>query len=179
MRSRNARRIVVDADVGAHALGKEDDPLGPACREFLRTMRRKTRHQAVASKQLYTEWRTRGKRSLWFKEMFQTTRFVVLKDTEDGELRDAIREAAPGPTACDEMLKDVHLLEAALVTDNTVASCNDAERRSFARVSGQPGLARIKGTVWMDPAKCDEATDWLLDGAPSREDWKLGHTADE
>lgn len=75
-------------------------------------------------------------------------------------------------TRRDEMLKDVHLLEAALSADRTVISIEVNARNWYAQASST--IRILAAVVWIDPSRPDEdATDWLRQGARPEPQRKL------
>jgi len=59
-----------------------------------------------------------------------------------------------------EMVKDVHLLEAALATDKRIASGDDTAS-GFYR-----GIPEVRMVLWINPAREEErAMEWLGEGA--------------
>ncbi len=65
------------------------------------------------------------------------------------------------------MLKDIHLLETALITDKTIISLDETVRKIFAKASDQVG--EIRSIIWVNPEKTDteDPIEWLKTGAPS------------
>lgn len=72
-----------------------------------------------------------------------------------------------------EMLKDFHLVEAALATDQTVTSLDDIVRNLFASTSRTAG--ELRSIVWVNPDKTQEqAIAWLENGAKPEKKRILG-----
>jgi len=72
------------------------------------------------------------------------------------------------------MLEDVHLIEAALVTDRLVVALDERVRRHYRRAcSVVPGLRRI---VWVNPNRKEESANiWLRTGARAERLRMLGY----
>ncbi len=67
-------------------------------------------------------------------------------------------------------LKDLHLIEAALATDRIVVSLDERARRELA-------VDASKDIVWVNAVlEGGHAVYWLRNGAPDKEEWKLGQT---
>jgi hypothetical protein len=68
-----------------------------------------------------------------------------------------------------EMRKDVHLLEAAISTDNRIASEDDTARGFFR------GIRHARAVLWINPALEEEgAVEWLGRGARIESRRQLG-----
>ena len=68
--------------------------------------------------------------------------------------------------------KDIHLVEAALLTDRIVISGDDSVRHLFRTVSARVGV--LKSVVWVNPAEEPERLqDWLKQGARPVRAWQL------
>ena len=94
------------------------------------------------------------------------------------ELRDKIDAIIPTVGVRREMLKDVHLLEAALATDQTVTSLNEIDREHFQ--SACDSIDEIRHIVWVNPDKDEEGClAWVEAGAPPDDHRKLGYKGDE
>ena len=62
------------------------------------------------------------------------------------------------------MLKDLHLIEAALVSDQTVLSLDETVRRHFSNTAIL--VDDLKVVIWVNPVlKRERAIAWLKDGA--------------
>ena len=70
------------------------------------------------------------------------------------------------------MLKDIHLLEAALATDNIVVSRDDSARGLFSKTARV--VHAISSTVWVNPAEEVDPRLWLDNGAEPDQERMLG-----
>ena len=71
------------------------------------------------------------------------------------------------------MLKDFHLIEAALTTDQTVIALDEVVRALFGTVCQTMG--QLKTIVWVNPDKAEEqAAEWLEAGAEPERQRQLG-----
>ena len=74
----------------------------------------------------------------------------------------------------DAMLKDTHLIEAALQADKIVISMDETVRYCFGEVAHQ--IQPLKLIVWANPCISEEAViDWLQRGAPLEKERLLGY----
>ena len=75
------------------------------------------------------------------------------------------------------LLKDFHLIEAALQTDKTVISVDETVRLCFHTVAQRVHI--LKHIIWVNPCKDDElCIEWLHNGAESEQKRLLGHEED-
>jgi superfamily I DNA and RNA helicase len=101
-----------------------------------------------------------------------------LTDSEIKQLRENIEEFDTSSNKVKAMLKDVHLLEAALATDCVVISSDETVRHLFSDLSQQ--LVSVKGIAWVNPTKVLESTiDWLENGANVESLRQLGHVEND
>ena len=74
------------------------------------------------------------------------------------------------------MIRDAHLISAAMATDQIVISLDDRSRRLFANLSGE--ISALAGIHWVNPNENhDRLIIWLKAGAKPRNDLKLGARA--
>jgi len=70
------------------------------------------------------------------------------------------------------MVKDAHLVAAALCTDRIVVSLDNDARSRFSEFSG--GFPQIGDVMWLSPAGDSERWQrWLVDGAPDDPSFRL------
>jgi hypothetical protein len=101
----------------------------------------------------------------WLVSMMQLKKLWDVKTQDIAELREAIDKHSIDPNVAPIMLKDVHLIEAALATDGRVASLDSNARGHFGRLAAR--LNSVRHILWVDPASEDEhAVRWLEAGAP-------------
>src|SRR5579859_5604678 len=100
--------------------------------------------------------------SEWIAYMTDKRRVFRLKNGRNETLRRKMKTKA--------MLKDVHLLEVALATDNRIISNDDRARNSFRRIPD------VRLVVWVNPSRPEErAVEWLTKGARLESYRRLGH----
>ncbi len=89
-------------------------------------------------------------------------------------MRPKVQRAAETKTACDAMLKDMLLIEAALHTDRIVISLDETVRKHFDVTSEH--VSALKYIAWVNPCITEEtAIDWLKDGAELEKERLLGY----
>jgi hypothetical protein len=159
------KRIVVDASVAQSAgSGKEPNEFSGPSRDALGCIEKQ--HMAVFNHELFAEWRRHERQFArrWRVKMVSRKKVAFLGDTYDGELREAIAEATSLPSEREAMLKDAHLVEAALATDRIVLSRDERVRKLFGKAA-EP-IPQIGEIHWANPERIEEAVvAWLSDGA--------------
>ena len=168
MRSRNSKRLVIDADV-AQASGDEDatDPRAINCRDFLKGVRTQN-HRIVMTRKISDEWKRHQSRFAleWRMSMDASRKVDRIDSPEYDELQDKVTNTADNENEIEVMQKDLHLLEAAIATDKTIISLDETVRELFARATQQVG--EIRGIIWVNPDRTTEEQPitWLQNGAP-------------
>lgn len=170
MRSRDMKRIVVNASV-ARAAGGENATASVSinCTEFLETFRDNTPHHVVMTLELSEEWDEHQSNfaAAWLANMIATKRFHYVALPQNKILHDKIEATANREKDINAMLKDFYLLGAALATDRIVISLDETIRTLFARATQQVG--EIREIIWVNPDRTTEEQPitWLKNGAPS------------
>lgn len=167
MRQRDAKRLVIDTDVVSAASSAGSERAG-ACKNFLDTMHA-TFHRVVLTEKLFNEWKEHQSRysSQWLKNMYakrQVDHDITLPPPE--ELEQRVCPAIPSLAAQDAARKDLHLIQAALATDQRVVSLDQSARSAFAAAG--KAIAEIGATIWVNPERESETPiQWLRSGAPN------------
>ena len=157
MRSKNFKRLVVDASVAGAASGKEaTDLVSIHCTEFLETFRDECQHHIVMTSDISEEWDKHQSNfaTTWLKSMIAKKRFNYVKPSVDKALCYKIENTATKKTEIRDMWKDFRLLEAALATDQTIISLDETIRRHFTRAAQRVG--EIRDIVWVNPERTKE-----------------------
>jgi hypothetical protein len=179
MRRASSRRIVIDASVAFSAGDLKHpsaDPSSGCCRKFLASVL-SICHRVVITDAIQQEW-SKHENSYarkWRKSMVARKKAVILASPPTNHaLREAAATSSPHKRDRDAMLKDCHLIEAAMATDCIVASRDDEAQRLFAlHASSLPGIGDI---VWVNPVEpADEVASWLESGAPPDNQYQLKH----
>jgi hypothetical protein len=75
-------------------------------------------------------------------------------------------------------LKDAHLIETAVASDNRVISLDEEARLHYRQAAQVIGL--LRDVCWVNPALANErAVEWLQTGAPAEKHRKLGYLSPE
>jgi hypothetical protein len=164
--------LVIDASV-ARAAGKTEHPVSSACRSFLQEVL-EICHKVVMTPEISEEWNNHRSNFafLWRASMTARKKVVRRSSVEDVGLREAIRRLELTDRARDAILKDIHLVEAALATGQAVASLDETIRGHLCQISS---TVRTLGLlVWVNPIKDDEhPIDWLREGANAEAERRL------
>jgi len=109
----------------------------------------------------------------WLVEMRRKGKEVWIDIPINQQLRAQIGELAATDKGREAMLKDVILIEAALVTDRIIVSLDTTVRRLFAAASGS--MIELKSVVWVNPEREEEQViSWLKSGAKQDKKRRLG-----
>ena len=136
MRSRDSKRLVVNASVARAAGGEEATvSVSMSCTEFLETCRDECSHHVVMTPELSDEWDEHQSKfaATWLRSMIARKRFDYVEPPVNQTLRDEIEGTAISENEIEDMQKDFHLLEAAQTTDQIIISLDESIRQLFAR----------------------------------------------
>lgn len=93
--------------------------------------------------------------------------------------REIERVAATNPGEIEILRKDFHLIEAAIATDRTVVSLDEAVKRLF-RTAALSSVTAIEKIVWVNPTNtAEDSVAWLQKGAKPENTRMLRHNAHE
>ena len=167
------RSLVIDASV-ARSAGISGQPASNRCRLFLEEVLRIC-HSFAATEDLQLEWKKHAGlfARRWVRSMFARKKLNRFDLGHDERLRAQISKAAHGEGVRKLMLKDAHLIEAALGLGSPVVSLDDRARSAFSKASR--AVQRLHSVVWVNPtADHENPLEWLRNGAPSEASRCLG-----
>ena len=176
MPGKASRRLIIDASI-ARAAGREEaiHPTSKPCCEFLTTVL-KVCHRIVITSDILQEWKKHQSRfaSTWLSQMYGRKKVDdEVGVTTDNELRSKIKRQGDSEKDRAAMLKDIHLIEAAQATDQTVISLDETVRKLFNASAKHIGV--FKNIIWVNPDKIDEQPFlWLKNGAKPEKKRLLG-----
>ena len=168
MRTRDSKRLVIDADV-ARASGSETatHPRAEHCRDFLNAVLSLS-HRIAMTEKINNEWKDHQSRFArrWRVSMDARKKIDRINPPEYVELQAKVTNTASDEDEIEAMEKDFHLLQAALGTDQTIISLDETVRGLFKRASQQVGA--IRGIIWVNPDRTveEQPITWLQNGAP-------------
>jgi hypothetical protein len=171
-----SRVLVVDTDV-ARAAGETQHPISRACREALTTIL-DVCHRVALDHRASAEWRKHaaGFSVRWLAAMESKGKVRRLADSELILLNPHVEETPLTPQRRRAVLKDLHLIEAALAVDQAVLSMDESVRAALTDIV--PHVPGLKDIVWVNPAKVeDDALAWLKAGARRNRARSLGAQA--
>ncbi|MGO8786191.1 MAG: hypothetical protein ACLQVL_02245 [Terriglobia bacterium] len=173
MNPANSKRLVIDASI-ARAAGRTDHPISKACRVFLEGVL-KICHHVVLTKEISEEWKRHQSKFtvLWRSSMVARKKVAWRKVARNSAVRTRIQDLDFSEKECAAILKDAHLIEAALETDLAVASLDETARGLLRRAAQD--VKALKRVLWVNPTKDEEHTiEWLEGGAEAEEPRRLG-----
>lgn len=156
--------LVIDASV-ARASGGEAaiHPTAMLTRNFLLAVLRIC-HKAVMTPAIRAEWdeHQSGFARKWRRSMVARKKLVSFKVEEQSYLRQRIEIGNVSQGKKDAMLKDCHLIEAAINTDRRIISLDDAARQLFVELS--LSVTDIQDVLWVNPILNEQQViAWLKD----------------
>ncbi|MGO9270745.1 MAG: hypothetical protein ACLQOO_10925 [Terriglobia bacterium] len=132
-------------------------------------------YRFVATDEIDREWKNHATSLArqWQASMVARRKRVPFKAFPDASLRAAISRIARTDGDREAMLKDTHLIEAALQARSPIVSTDDTARDLFRGVA--PRIPRLKNVVWVNPVRAEEkALEWLKEGAKADPARRLG-----
>ncbi len=168
MRARDSKRLVIDADV-ARAAGSETatHPRAEHCRDFLNAVLSLS-HRIVMTEQINNEWKNHQSRFArrWRVSMDARKKIDRIDPPENAELQAKVTTTTNNENEIEALQKDFHLLQAALVTDQTIISLDETVRQLFKQASQSVG--EIRDIIWVNPDRTaeEQPIGWLQNGAP-------------
>jgi hypothetical protein len=170
---------VIDASV-ASAAGQSEHSVSRNCRLFLQEVRTICHHVAL-SREGYDEWNRHQSRfaRAWLRSMRARRKVDELEIEADDGLRARVSATARNERERDEMLKDFHLVEAALQASAPVASLDEFTARGPFR-SACRMVRRVRQVVWVNPTvEAERPLEWLQEGAPDEDFRSLGFEVED
>jgi hypothetical protein len=176
----NSKRIVVDTDIASSASGElAYDTRPKQCRDFLIAVK-DNKHSVVLTEAIHEEWRKHQSKftRTWLVSMYARRLVSHIEAPADDKLRRKVEQAAISQKKSEAMLKDVHLVEAALQTDKIVTSLDETVRQCFHKATST--IVILKQIAWANPCKEDEnVIEWLERGAEREKERRLGYNKEE
>lgn len=173
MKKVQSRNLVIDASVARASGGNEAiHPVSAAARDFLQAVLTIC-HKAVMTPAILAEWNQHQSSFArkWRRSMVARKKLTPLNVEERQDLRQQIELENIGRKQKDAMLKDCHLIEAAIKTDWRIISLDDEARRLFVGLSSS--VADIRDVRWVNPVSdADQVMTWL-EGSHDEAKWKL------
>lgn len=172
-RSKASQRLVIDASVAQSAGDlSAQHPVSTRCRDFLKAVL-EICHHLVMTPEIDEEWKKHASRfaRTWRVEMFVKEKVDWARVFPQTELRAKVCDETAEDQRC-IMLKDWHLIEAAMATDRIIVSRDDTARGLFSGVSKTVG--EIRKVIWVNPVEELDPCSWLEKGASAEDRRMLG-----
>jgi len=172
-----SRNLVIDASVARSAGGVDATATTSVqCRDFLLSVLRVCHHLAMTAA-MSSEWK-RNQSSFtrnWQVQMANRRKLDYVDALEMPALRERVEATARNDRDRRAMLKDWHLIEAALATHQVVVSRDESARCLFDAAARE--LRELRSLAWVNPEREDEhPIAWLKQGARSQRSRRLGRT---
>jgi hypothetical protein len=164
MKARRSKTIVVDADV-ARSAGITEHPRSKACRGVLDAML-KYCHKLAWTSDIAEEWKRHQSSYAiqWRAAMTARKKIRKLENVQDDDLRNQMSESAMTIDEINAILKDIHLIEAALRSDSIIISCDQRMQKLLTEAAQTTAAIRL--ICWSDPCReLDECVNWVASGA--------------
>lgn len=167
--------LVIDASVARASGGTEaTHPTSVVTRDFLLAVLTIC-HKVVMTPAILDEWNQHqsGFARKWRRSMVARKKLIPLDVEERQDLRQQVELEKVTQEQKNAMLKDCHLVEAAIYTDRRVISLDDTARKLFVGLSDN--FAELQNVLWVNPvAARAEVINWL-EGKQDGAVWALAH----
>lgn len=162
------KALVIDACVARSAGETSAYPASVQCRQCLLAIR-DHKHYVVTTQSIKEEWRKHASTfsRRWLVNMTATKRVRVLDSKEIQPIAGLVDYLAQKNSKSDleAVFKDIHLLEAASMTENRVISSDNKMAEILSNTALE--IAALRAILWANPTKLEEkAVEWIADGAP-------------
>jgi len=172
MGSKMRRSLVIDSNIG-RAAGETEHPISSQCRKFLNEVRTIC-HRMVVTEDIRNEWNRHESKfsKKWRTSMARMGKLVAVDPQAGRSLDKDIETFATTTKKKDAMLKDAHLLIAAMESDRIVVSKDDNARKFFSELS--ESVKEIGEVAWVNPVSAEADTiAWLKAGAKNEKKRRL------
>jgi hypothetical protein len=170
-----SRLLVIDASIARSSGDTSQHPTAQLCCEFLQAVLTLC-HRMALTPPIREEWNKHQSRfaSRWRTSMMARKKIEIVKVASEHSLANRLTRTGRNEYVAAILEKDRRLIEAALATDQRVASLDDQVRKHLqATVAKLPEVAAV---CWVNPAKSEEqCIAWLKSGAPAERPRMLGH----
>ena len=173
MKKKQSTDLVIDASIARASGGVGAiHPTATVTRDFLQAVLTIC-HKAVMTPTVRDEWDKHQSNFArkWRSSMVARKKLKLLIVEEREDLRQRVGLENISRTQIKAMLKDCHLIEAALVTDQRIIALDDAARALFSEASSN--ILEIQNILWVNPISDSEQVMAWLNGAPDQAKWAL------
>ncbi len=141
----NFKCLVIDVNITCAASDRDSgDEWTKSCRDFLKLVR-ETKHKIVITDAIRAEQRKHPSKfaETWLRSMIAQKLVCWVDAPSDEKLRQKVEQFATTPNKLIAMLEDIHLIEAALKTDKTIISMDEAVRQCFHDITPNMKVLRV------------------------------------
>jgi hypothetical protein len=153
------------------------------CRKFL-SLILDNEHKVVITEEIKKEWENHQssfssewriamtRKNLTFRpENSKLSEHIDLKNQIDNTLKTDIK--FKDSKYYEDVNKDFHLVQAALVSDKLVSSLDDKMKKILTKICDEHTV--LKTISWLNPDKqCETTTDWFINGCKTTPDFLIG-----
>jgi hypothetical protein len=178
MTTTRSRRLVIDASIARAAGSQESVNLdAQRCRDFLQSVLTIC-HKVVMTARIQEEWNKHQSNfaRTWRRAMVARKKLIALPVNENQSWREAVEAHSGSEKDRKAMLKDCHLLEAAMATDRIITTLDEAARQLFTDVAAN--TPEISAIAWVNPTLLPDMQQWLSNGAPAEPGLQPGKLRD-
>ncbi|UKS30056.1 hypothetical protein LOZ80_14405 [Paenibacillus sp. HWE-109] len=158
------RSFVVDACI-ARSSGHNEKPVSTNCRVLLEVLL--DSHNIVCfNKELSMEWNTHQSSFArkWRTSMVARRKIKFIDNCENIQLRELLINYVTSEKNRLAAMKDIHLVEIALISDKVVLSNDDTVRTIFW--DSMKNVSMLKEIIWFNPVdQFSFVIEWIKDGA--------------
>ena len=173
--TKRGKRLVIDTDVISSAGGEKATEIRSTnCRDALKSILSAS-HIVVITKDILEEWQRHQSlfAKTWLRTMFARRLVTKLRISVNEELRLKIENIAANDKKRVAMLKDIHLIEAALLSDKVIISIDGTAKGYFQEVMHE--IVVLRQIAWANPCiEAEAIIDWLINGAELKKSDYLG-----
>jgi hypothetical protein len=167
--------LIIDASIAMAAGETSMHPTSHNCREFLQAVLQIC-HRMALTKPVQEEWNRHqsGFARRWRVSMMARKKIEGVEIPPHRSLKNRIAGVATSAAIAANLEKDRPLIEAALATDQRIASLDDRVRNHLKKHARN--LSELASICWVNPDKIDEGVvAWLERGAPADRTRTLGY----
>lgn len=173
MKKTQSKYLVIDASVAMASGGEAAvHPTAAITRDFLISVLTIC-HKAVMTTPVREEWDKHQSKFArkWRSSMVAKKKLLVIDIEERDDIRAQINLATINQKQKNAMLKDCHLIESAIATDNRIISLDNVARELFKNSLDVPD---VNSVLWVNPTdNAESVLAWLEKGAPVHKAYKL------
>jgi hypothetical protein len=179
MKAKLSKILVIDASI-ARSCGQPEAtyPTSVHCREFLEHVL-SICHRIVMTPEIRDEWNKHASRFArsWMSQMIARKKLIAMPTLPiDSALWNLLEKLAETDKQRGDIVKDIHLLEAALATDQIIISLDEQTARKYFTQAAQT-IETLQPITWVNPDKIEKEQPiaWLLAGCPNEKNRTLGY----